>query len=125
LSHFVSQVAADEVKGVSNLINDVKSELAQGRPVPIGMPLLPGGGHCVLAYNVEDGPGGTEILDIYDPDLPFVASEESNKDPSVVPGVENGSNHADPVQRSTVTFDSDGHWTYNGGAGRRDRRPRE
>ena len=118
LSHFVSQVVADEVNGVGNLIKDVKSELAQGRPVPIGMPLLPGGGHCVLAYNVEDGPGGTEILDIYDPDLPFVAStEESNTDSSAVPGVEDGTNHADSVQRSTITFASNGHWTYNGGAG--------
>ncbi|HEY7329530.1 MAG TPA: SdrD B-like domain-containing protein [Gemmataceae bacterium] len=116
LGHYATQVAADEVHGVSNLINDVKSELAQGRPVPIGL-LLPDGGHCVLAYNVEDGPGGTETLDVYDPDLPYDASkEESNTASTLVTGVEDGTAHAKSVQRSTITFDSSGHWTYDGGA---------
>ncbi len=118
LSHYVNQVRDDEVLGVSHLISDVKSELAQGRPVPIGL-LLPAGGHCVLAYNVEDHPGGTEVLDVYDPDLPFDASTEetTNTPSSFVPGVEDGTTHADRAFRSSITFDANGNWTYNGGAG--------
>ena len=34
-----------------------------------------------------------------------------------MPGVEDGTDHANSVRASTITFDSSGHWTYNGGAG--------
>jgi probable HAF family extracellular repeat protein len=116
LTHYVTQIIADEVNGVSNLINDVKNQLAQGLPVPIGL-LLPDGGHCVLAYNVQDNPNGSVTLDVYDPDLPYgQSSEEDGTASATVPGVEDGEAHAQAVQRSTITFDSSGHWTYDGGA---------
>ena len=58
LTNYVGQIAADEIFGLSLLINTVKSELAQGRPVLIPFQEGGFGGHCVLVYNVEDLPNG-------------------------------------------------------------------
>src|SRR5262249_39747671 len=85
LGNYVGQIAADEIFGPSHLINGVKSELAQGRPVLICFQEGGFGGHCVLAYNVEDRANGTEILDIYDPNTPFFASEDNGGPSATVP----------------------------------------
>ncbi len=113
LGNYVGQITADEVFGVGHLINGVKSELAQGRPVPVCFQEGGFGGHCVLAYNVEDVGNGTEILDIYDPNNPFQASEDNGSPSASVPGVEDGTAHCNHVLQSTITIDSSGHWTYN------------
>ncbi len=113
LENYVEQIAADEVNGPSHLINGVKSELAHGRPVLICFQEGGFGGHCVLAYNVQDAGNGTEILDIYDPNNPFLASEDNGNASPNVPGVENGVAHANHVLQSTITIDSSGNWTYN------------
>jgi probable HAF family extracellular repeat protein len=117
LGNYVSQIAADEISGVSHLINGVKSQLAKGLPVLIAFQEGGLSGHCVLAYNVQDNPNGSETLDIYDPDTPFLASEDNAGASPTVPGVVDGTEHAQNVQASTITFGTDGHWIYNGGAG--------
>jgi hypothetical protein len=114
LENYVGQIAADELLGVSNLIGGIKGELAQGRPVPICFQEGGFGGHCVLAYNVEDVGNGTEILDIYDPNTPFLASEDNASASPSVPGVKNGAAHGNRVLASSITIDSSGHWRYNG-----------
>lgn len=113
----VTQVAADELLGVKALIGAVKGELAQGRPIPICLQ-TPDGGHTVLAYNVQDNANGSETLDIYDPDTEFESSEDNGSPSSSVLGVTNGSFHQSQVNASTIVFGTDGHWVYNGGAGR-------
>ena len=60
LTNYVGQIAADETLGLGVLIDRVKSELAQGRPVVIPFQEGGFGGHAVLAYNVEDLPNGGE-----------------------------------------------------------------
>jgi hypothetical protein len=71
----------------------------------------------VLCYNVQNNANGSTTLDIYDPDTPFLASEDNAGISPTVPGVEDGIEHAQNVQASTITFGTDGHWIYNGGAG--------
>ena len=74
LTYYAAQIVADELAGLPHLINTVKSELSQGRPVLIPFQEGGFGGHCVLAYNVEDLPDGGEKLDIYDPNNPYLTT---------------------------------------------------
>jgi hypothetical protein len=111
LGNYVAQIAADEIAGVGHLIDGVKSELAQGRPVPICFQEGDSGGHCVLAYNVEDLPGGGEQLDIYDPNTPYLTSEATA--PSGGNVLQDGTFHKAQVDASTIVFGPDGHWSYD------------
>ncbi len=114
LENYLHQVNVGEFNGLRPLIDGVKSELAQGRPVLI--PFHGGGfGHCVLVYNVEDLPNGGEQLDVYDPNTPFLTSEEPAPTGSDV--LQNGSTHQARVDGSAIVFDSDGNWTYHNPAG--------
>ena len=115
LENYVGQIGDDEVFGLSHLIDTVKSELAQGRPVLIPFQEGGFGGHAVLAYNVEDLPNGGEQLDIYDPNNPYETSEA----PAPTSGnvLQDGSIHKAAVDASTIVFDSSGNWTYNGPLG--------
>ncbi len=111
LSNYVGVIASDEIHGMGSLIGLVKSELAQGRPVLIPFMENGFGGHCVLAYNVEDLPGGGEKLDIYDPNTPYLTKEAPAPTGGSV--LENGLLHKSRVDGSAIVFDSNGNWSYN------------
>jgi hypothetical protein len=123
IGNFIHQVAVDEVDGASNLISVVQSQLAIGLPCPVSFFHVNGNltsGHCVLAYNVQNNPNGSVTLDIYDPDLHYDQSgEEDGKQSTAVPvpGIEDGTAHAQAFGKSTITIGTDNHWIYNGGAG--------
>jgi probable HAF family extracellular repeat protein len=106
----VEQIAANEVSGVGHLIDGVKSELALGRPVPLD--LFGGDGHNVLVYNVEDGPNGSHTLDVYDPNNPFLTTEDNGGNSLFVPGVEDGTIHKTRAVDSTIVINSNGHWSF-------------
>jgi probable HAF family extracellular repeat protein len=114
LGQFLHQITANEISGVGHLVGVVKGELAAGRPAIISLEEGGGSGHAVLCYNVEDLPGGSEQLDIYDPNNPYEISEEKLNPGQVL---ENGSQHKANVDASTITFDSNGNWKYNASGG--------
>jgi hypothetical protein len=63
------------------------------------------GGHALLAYNVEpDGTGGS-FIDVYDPNIPFIARENTDT---------TGATHQQRAQTSRIDVHPNGSWTFPG-----------
>ena len=60
-------------------------------------------GHAFIAYGFRGLPGGAWEVDINDPNVPYVVTEETEV---------SGDTHADRLARSTLHFDGSGNWTY-------------
>ena len=69
------------IHGTNDDINAIKSELAQGEPVMIGLIHWNGlsiEGHTVLAYDTHPLPDGSTAVDVANSNVPYMTSEEGN-----------------------------------------------
>jgi len=64
------------------------------------------GGHALVGYGMQTGPNGTFDIDVYDPDDPFLLSENSD-----------GAEHEARMQADQVHVAANGVWSYTGGLG--------
>ena len=89
-------------------INEIRSLIGPGKP-----PLLLGmiswqngfGAHTVVAYDWEDGPNNTTIIDVYNPNSPYTLGEEST-----------WSTHTSRefTESQIIVRNSDSHWQFAG-----------
>ncbi|HEV3313107.1 MAG TPA: hypothetical protein VG815_21565, partial [Chloroflexota bacterium] len=110
LGHWLSEVAANAAQGVvgtdsTYIRNEVTQSLNHGNFPLISMAQISGSGyegHVVVAYNIENAPGGFYI-DVYDPNRPFTTGENSD---AVA--------HAAAENNSRVFIGSNGQWSFFG-----------
>jgi hypothetical protein len=62
-------------------------------------------GHAVIAYGWRGLPNGAWEVDISDPNIPYTTAEETDL---------TGAAHEGALNRSTMTFDGAGNWSYPG-----------
>ena len=117
---WLQSVTANNVAGSqSSIINQVTSAL-QNDDHPI-ITLVNGGvsgflngeSHAVVAYDVENGQNGDKIIDVYNPDAPYIA--DSGPDGSAGEDADtSGMTHQEAIQNSQIIVDPSGHWTFAG-----------
>jgi hypothetical protein len=112
----------DEGKDGTFLMNEIRADLGAGpadtgrygtgaliliwhRGFKLSVPFVENSGHAVLAYEVEEDNSGTDhgIIDVYDPNQPFLDGEDHD-----------GSLHQAIADRSRVTINSNGTWSFPG-----------
>jgi hypothetical protein len=106
---YVSTAAGNALTHGSSVRGQLESELRAGRS-PIIMLKHGWGGHVLVAHDVRSGPSGTYLIDVYDPNLEFLASEDTD-----------GTNHRDRENASVIEVTTaTGNWrmvgAYSGGA---------
>jgi hypothetical protein len=110
LHFFLSKATGNAVNGSqTSLLDDVTQAIDGGQ-----YPLVELGhgtsGHVVVAYAVDQTDGdprvgtGDRVIDVYDPNRPFVAGENSV----------DGAAHQSTLQLSQIIVHPNGHWTFYG-----------
>ena len=61
-------------------------------------------GHALVGYDLEDDGDGGFYIDVYDPNWPYTADEDTD-----------ASKHSDMLRDRRVHVDAGGHWTYDMG----------
>ncbi len=64
-----------------------------------------GGGHALVAYNLENDGSGGYYIDVYDPNEPFIPAEEEET---------SGSFHKEVLETSRIHVAANGNWTFPG-----------
>lgn len=91
-------IAGYEVTMADDLRKNAKAMLGSGGVI---LSLL-SGSHSVALVDVRDRPGGGFFLDVYDPNVPFTAGEQTDS-----------ATHEGRLANGTVTVEKSGHWTYD------------
>jgi hypothetical protein len=105
----VQQLMATRVSSTAGLLDAIKRALAGGveqgtNGALISIFTFKGGkwaGHSLLAYDVQPQPDGGFLVDVADPNIPFLGIEDTS---AVI--------HADNVAASTLKVTTDGDWFY-------------
>jgi hypothetical protein len=109
IQDYVRIAARNAVTNGAYVRGELESELRAGRS-PIIMLRNGTSGHVMVVMDVRSGPSGTYLIDVYDPNLEFLASEDTD-----------GEDHRNREDASVITVTSGtGSWrmpgAYAGGA---------
>jgi hypothetical protein len=107
LHHYGAEVASHIFNGAASIRDEITGALQHGDFPMIGM--QDGGGHAVVAYDIEDDGSGGYYIDVYDPNVPFTTGED--RDPNAHRQAEgfhdDGGDHG-----SRIHVSLDGHWDF-------------